>query len=234
MMNSKKMQKYILKNSLKVSPVSNSERNSTRIERFQSLPQSASDSGAGIQFSVISTSTNEYQVDEYDPRRKGLEMAKLANDFHENIKFQKKMVEQELNIKTFHTQKLREATFLPQKRHFARECRTKEENRRRDGWNTGNREGRRTGNRDESITGKKEESKALVTVDGECVDWTTHSEDDDNYAFMANNGTGSDTQVPSCSNECKESYANMKRLYDIQKEQLSDASVWNKAYTQRF
>ncbi|GJZ37788.1 putative ribonuclease H-like domain-containing protein [Tanacetum coccineum] len=116
--------------------------------------------------------------------------------------------------------------------HFARECRTKEENRRRDGWNTGNREGRRTGNRDESITGKKEESKALVTVDGECVDWTTHSEDDDNYAFMANNSSGSDTQVPSCSNECKESYANIKRLYDIQREQLSDASVEIKAYTQ--
>ncbi|GJT73871.1 ribonuclease H-like domain-containing protein [Tanacetum coccineum] len=35
--------------------------------------------------------------------------------------------------------------------HFARECRTKEENRNRDGWNTGNREGRRTGNRDESM-----------------------------------------------------------------------------------
>ncbi|GKA72487.1 ribonuclease H-like domain-containing protein, partial [Tanacetum coccineum] len=66
--------------------------------------------------------------------------------------------------------------------HFARECRTKEENRRRDGWNTGNREGRRTEYRDESITGKKEESRALVTVDGECVDWTTHSEDNDNYA----------------------------------------------------
>ncbi|GKD86740.1 ribonuclease H-like domain-containing protein, partial [Tanacetum coccineum] len=78
--------------------------------------------------------------------------------------------------------------------HFARECRTKEENRRRDGWNTRNREGRRTGNRDESITGKKEESKALVTVDGESVDWTTHSEGDDNYAFMANNSSGSDTQ----------------------------------------
>ncbi|GKC76492.1 hypothetical protein Tco_1127266 [Tanacetum coccineum] len=45
-----------------------------------------------------------------------------------------------------------------------------------------------------SVTGKKEESRALVTVDGECVDWTTHSEDDDNYAFMANNSTGADTQ----------------------------------------
>ncbi|GJR60089.1 ribonuclease H-like domain-containing protein [Tanacetum coccineum] len=108
--------------------------------------------------------------------------------------------------------------------HFARECRTKEDNRRRDGWNPRNKDGSRTG--------KKEESKALVTVDGESVDWTTHSEDDENYAFMASNSSGSDTQVPSCSNECKESYANLKRLYDAQREQLSDASVEIKAYTQ--
>ncbi|GJU69249.1 ribonuclease H-like domain-containing protein [Tanacetum coccineum] len=53
--------------------------------------------------------------------------------------------------------------------HFARECRTKEDNRRRDGWNPGNKDGSRTG--------KKEESKAMVTVDGESVDWTTHSEE---------------------------------------------------------
>ncbi|GKB37626.1 hypothetical protein Tco_0882568 [Tanacetum coccineum] len=83
-----------------------------------------------------------------------------------------------------------------------------------------------------SLTGKKEESKALVTVDGESVDWTTHSEDDENYAFMASNSSGSDTQVTSCSNECKESYANLKILYDAQREQLSDASVEIKAYTQ--
>ncbi|GKA40633.1 ribonuclease H-like domain-containing protein [Tanacetum coccineum] len=81
--------------------------------------------------------------------------------------------------------------------HFARECRTKEDNRRRDGWNSGNKDGNRTG--------KKEESK-------QC--------------------SGSDTQVHSCSNECKESYANLKRLYDAQREQLSDASVEIKAYTQ--
>ncbi|GJW05972.1 ribonuclease H-like domain-containing protein [Tanacetum coccineum] len=98
--------------------------------------------------------------------------------------------------------------------HFARECRTKEDNRRRDGWNSGNKDGSRTG--------KKEESKALVTVDGESVDWTTHSENDEDYAFMASNSSGSDTQVTSCSNECKESYANLKRLYDAQREQLSD------------
>ncbi|GJW81874.1 putative ribonuclease H-like domain-containing protein [Tanacetum coccineum] len=70
--------------------------------------------------------------------------------------------------------------------HFARECRTKEVDRRRDGWNTGNKDGSRTR--------KKEESKALVTIDGESVDWTTHSEDDENYAFMASNSSGSNTQ----------------------------------------
>ncbi|GJV89449.1 ribonuclease H-like domain-containing protein [Tanacetum coccineum] len=108
--------------------------------------------------------------------------------------------------------------------HFARECRTKEDNRRRDGWNSANKDGSRPG--------KKEESKAMVTVDGESVDWTTHSENNEDYAFMASNSSGSDTQVTSCSNECKESYANLKRLYDAQREQLSDASVEIKAYTQ--
>ncbi|GKC24080.1 ribonuclease H-like domain-containing protein [Tanacetum coccineum] len=106
--------------------------------------------------------------------------------------------------------------------HFARECRTKEDNRRRDGWNPGNKDGKRTE--------KREESRAMVTVDGECVDWTAHTEEDENFAFMASNSSGSNTQV--CSNECKESYANLKRLYDAQREQLSDASVEIKAYTQ--
>ncbi|GKB34668.1 ribonuclease H-like domain-containing protein [Tanacetum coccineum] len=69
--------------------------------------------------------------------------------------------------------------------HFARECRTKEDNRRRDGWNPGNKDGKRTE--------RKEESRAMVTVDGECVDWTTHSEDDENFAFMASNSSGSNT-----------------------------------------
>ncbi|GJQ94960.1 ribonuclease H-like domain-containing protein [Tanacetum coccineum] len=98
--------------------------------------------------------------------------------------------------------------------HFARECRTKEDNRRRDGWNSRNKDGYRR---------KEEELSNGGHIDGESVDWTTHSEDDENFAFMASNSSGSDTQV--CSNECKESYANLKRLYDAQREQLSDASV---------
>ncbi|GJW71549.1 ribonuclease H-like domain-containing protein [Tanacetum coccineum] len=75
--------------------------------------------------------------------------------------------------------------------HFARECRTKgnQDNRRRDAWNSGNKDGRRSG--------KQEDSKALVTIDGEGVDWTSHSEEED-YALMACNSSGSDTEVTSC------------------------------------
>ncbi|GKA87130.1 putative ribonuclease H-like domain-containing protein [Tanacetum coccineum] len=110
--------------------------------------------------------------------------------------------------------------------HFAREYRIKgnQDNRRRDAWNSGTKDGSRTG--------KKEDSKALVTIDGEGVDWTKHSEEDEDYALMACNSSESDTEVTSCSNKCKESYANLKKLYDAQREQLSDASIEIKAYSQ--
>ncbi|GKB21107.1 hypothetical protein Tco_0855030 [Tanacetum coccineum] len=65
------------------------------------------------------------------------------------------------------------------------------------------------GNKDGSRTGQKEDSKALVTIDGEGVDWTNHSEDED-YALMACNSSDSDTE----------------------REQLSDASIEIKAYSQ--
>ncbi|GJS89866.1 ribonuclease H-like domain-containing protein [Tanacetum coccineum] len=88
--------------------------------------------------------------------------------------------------------------------HFARECRTKgnQDSRSRDAWNFGNKDGRRSG--------KQEDSKALVTIDGEGVDWTSHSEEEEDYALMACNSSGSDTE----------------------REQLSDASREIKAYTQ--
>ncbi|GJV89417.1 hypothetical protein Tco_1533355 [Tanacetum coccineum] len=46
------------------------------------------------------------------------------------------------------------------------------------------------------------------------------------------NSLGSDTEVTSCSKECVESYAKLKKLYDEQREQLGDASIEIQAYTQ--
>ncbi|GJR78358.1 putative ribonuclease H-like domain-containing protein [Tanacetum coccineum] len=51
-----------------------------------------------------------------------------------------------------------------------------------------------SGNKDGSRTGKKEDSKALVTIDEEGVDWTSHSEEDEDYALMACNSSESDTE----------------------------------------
>ncbi|GJW36001.1 putative ribonuclease H-like domain-containing protein [Tanacetum coccineum] len=114
--------------------------------------------------------------------------------------------------------------------HFARECRSKgnQESRRRDAGNIGYR-AKDNGRRPR----KQEEPKALVTLDGEGVDWTSHAEDEqENFALMAYNNSGSDTEVKSCSKECVESYAKLKKLYDEQREQLGDASIEIQAYTQ--
>ncbi|GJR06992.1 hypothetical protein Tco_0529976 [Tanacetum coccineum] len=115
-------------------------------------------------------------------------------------------------------------------RHFARECRSKgnQENRRRDAGNT-RYKAKDNGRRPR----KQEEPKALVTLDGEGVDWTGHAEDEqENFALMAYSKSGSDTEVTSCSKECVESYAKLKKLYDTQREQLGDASIEIQAYTQ--
>ncbi|GKC82332.1 hypothetical protein Tco_1138049, partial [Tanacetum coccineum] len=81
----------------------------------------------------------------------------------------------------------------------------------------------------------KEEPKALVTIDGDGVDWTGHAEDEqENFALMAYSNSGSNTEVTSCSKECEESYAKLKKLYDEQREQLGDASIEIQAYTQAF
>ncbi|GKD08595.1 hypothetical protein Tco_1188280, partial [Tanacetum coccineum] len=44
------------------------------------------------------------------------------------------------------------------------------------------------------ISGKQEDSKALVTIDGEGVDWTGHSEEEEDYALMDCNSSCSDTE----------------------------------------
>ncbi|GKB38640.1 ribonuclease H-like domain-containing protein, partial [Tanacetum coccineum] len=104
--------------------------------------------------------------------------------------------------------------------YFAREC------RRRDAWNTGNKD-KQNGRR----SGKQEDSKSLVTLDGEGIDWTSHSEvKQENYALMACSSSASDTEVTSCSKECKKSYAKLKKLNDEQREQLGDASIEIQAY----
>ncbi|GJY85790.1 hypothetical protein Tco_0499816 [Tanacetum coccineum] len=114
--------------------------------------------------------------------------------------------------------------------HFTRECISKgnQDNRRRDAGNT-----RYRAKDNWRRPGKQKEPKALVTLDGEGVDWTGHAEDEqENFALMAYSNSGSDTEVKSCLKECEESYAKLKKLYDKQREQLGDACTEIQAYSQ--
>nr|GEV92434.1 ribonuclease H-like domain, reverse transcriptase, RNA-dependent DNA polymerase [Tanacetum cinerariifolium] len=87
---------------------------------------------------------------------------------------------------------------------------------------------------DSTNSTNEDEHKAMVTIDGEGVDWTGHAEvDTENYALVAFNSSNSglDTEVTTCSKVCDESYAKLKKLYDEQREQLGVASIEIQAYT---
>ncbi|GJS94573.1 putative ribonuclease H-like domain-containing protein [Tanacetum coccineum] len=286
---SKKMQKYILKQQFEGFSVSNSEGLHKGYDRFQSLLSQLKIHGAGVstkdanqkflrslpstwsQVSLIMRTKpgvdslsfddlyNNLRVFENDvkgPTASSSSTQNVAfvsentsstNDLDEfdleemDLKWQVAMIS--MRMKKFYKKTGRKLQFDAKEPvgfdktkvecynchktgHFARECRTKgnQDSRRRDAWNSGNKDGRRSG--------KQEDSKALVTIDEEGVDWTSHSEEEEDYALMACNSSGSDKEVNSCSNECKESYAKLKKLYDAQREQLSNASIEIKAYTQ--
>ncbi|GJT98754.1 putative ribonuclease H-like domain-containing protein [Tanacetum coccineum] len=140
-----------------------------------------------------------------------------------DLKWQVAMIS--MRLKKFYKKKTEESFSLMPRNHLSN---GNQDSRRRNAWNTGYKakdSGRRPG--------KQEEPKALVTLDGEGVDWTSHSKDEqENYALMAYNNSGSDTKVTSYSKECKESYAKLKKLYDEQREQLGDANIEIQAYTQ--
>ncbi|GJS91656.1 putative ribonuclease H-like domain-containing protein [Tanacetum coccineum] len=247
---SKKMQKYILKQQFEGFSVSNSEGLHKGYDRvFESDVKGSTASSSSTQnvaFVLENTSsTNDVstayvvQLDHEVGTRDEFNLEEM------DLKWQVAMIS--MRLKKFYKKTGRKLQFDAKEPvgfdkakvecynchktgHFARECRSKgnQDSRRRDAWNTRNKDkdnGRRFG--------KQEEPKALVTLDGEGVDWTSHSEDEqENYALMAYSNSGSDTEVTSCSKECKESYAKLKKLYDEQREQLGDASIEIQAYTQ--
>ncbi|GJS35714.1 putative ribonuclease H-like domain-containing protein [Tanacetum coccineum] len=89
--------------------------------------------------------------------------------------------------------------------HFARECKSK-----------GNQDIRR---RDVGNTGYKAKDNGR------------RQDEQENFALMAYSHSCLNTKVTSCSKECEESYAKLKKLFDEQREQLGDASIEIKAYT---
>ncbi|GJT70865.1 hypothetical protein Tco_1030151 [Tanacetum coccineum] len=76
---------------------------------------------------------------------------------------------------------------------------------------------------------KKAEEEMQGTLD---IEQKTMGGDLENRRNLKLCNSGSDTEVTSCSKECVESYAKLKKLYDEQREQLGDASIEIQAYTQ--
>ncbi|GJW34328.1 ribonuclease H-like domain-containing protein [Tanacetum coccineum] len=253
---SKKMQKYILKQQFEGFSVSNSKGLHKGYDRFQSLLSQLEIHGAlkmqirsslghylflGLNTNDVSTSSGHNSQRECSSSYiDELMYSFFANQSsgpqsdHEDLEQLDEFDLEEIDLKwqePVRFDKTKVECFNCHKTwHFAKECKSKgnQDFRRRDAGNNGYKakdNGRRPG--------KQEEPKALVTLDGDGVDWTSHSEDEqENFSLMAYSNLGSDTKVTSCSKECKESYAKLKKLYDEKREQLGDASIEIQAYDQ--
>ncbi|GJT81375.1 ribonuclease H-like domain-containing protein [Tanacetum coccineum] len=134
------------------------------------------------------------QIDEFDLEKIGLKMERWP-DLYRGIKKFYKKTGRRMHFDAKEPVGFDKPTLkfynCHKKGHFVKECRSKgnQESRRRDAWNSGYK-----AKDNETRPGKQEETKALVTLDGDGVDWTSHSEDEqDNHAFMAYSSSGSDT-----------------------------------------
>ncbi|GJY72892.1 hypothetical protein Tco_0477323 [Tanacetum coccineum] len=201
---SKKMQKYILKQQFEGFSVSNSEGLHKGYDRFQSLLSQLEIHGAGMDSLSFDDLYNNHRVFENDVKGSTASSSSTknvafvsdntssTNDVSTASSVFNSTGHNSQNEQTSSYSLLVNQSSCPQLDHEDLEqlddfdleemdlkC------RRRDAWNSRNKDGSRTG--------KKEDLKALVTIDEEGVDWTSHSEEDEDYALMACNSSGSDT-----------------------------------------
>nr|GEU72008.1 hypothetical protein [Tanacetum cinerariifolium] len=193
---SKKMQKYLLKQQFEGFSVSTSKDANQKFLR--SLPSSCS------QVALIMRT------------KPGLDTLSFDNLYN--------------NLRVFERDVKGSSSYTDEDIH-SRDCRAKgnQDSKRKDVWYNGNKardNGRRPAYHDDS--------KALVTIDGDDIDWSRNVEEDaQNYDMMAysSSNSGSNNQVKSCSKTCEESYARLKKLYEEQRDKLGDASVEITSYT---
>ncbi|GJV23063.1 ribonuclease H-like domain-containing protein [Tanacetum coccineum] len=234
---SKKMQKYILKQQFEGFSVSNSEGLHKGYDRFQSLLSQLEIHGAGVSTedanqkflrSLPSAWSQVSLIMRTKPRVDSLSFDDLYNNLRvfendvkgstasssstQNVAFVSENTSSTNDVSTAYgvsnssghnsqyeqtssysllemTWKWQVPSISMRMKNVLQKDRTKgnQDSKRRDAWNSRNKDGR--------STGKQEDSKALVTIDEEGVDWTSHSEEEEDYALMACNSLGSDTEM---------------------------------------
>ncbi|GJW10120.1 putative ribonuclease H-like domain-containing protein [Tanacetum coccineum] len=234
---SKKMQKYILKQQFEGFSVSNSEGLHKGYDRSQSLLSQLEIHGAGVStedanqkflMSLPSAWSQVFIIMRTKPRVDSLSFDDLYNnhrvfdcpqldneDLEQLDEFDLEEIDLNWQVAMI---SMRMKKFYKKTGYFAREC------GRRDAWNTGNKD-KQNGRR----SGKQEDSKSLVTLDGEGIDWTSHSEvKQKNYAlWMACQQFTSDTEGNVGSQrKCNHSIGNeMVRLARLSNQKVNTAEV---------
>ncbi|GJT51961.1 ribonuclease H-like domain-containing protein [Tanacetum coccineum] len=162
---SKKIQKYILKQQFKGFSVSNSEGLHKGYDRFQSLLSQLEIHGAGV-----STEDANQKVFESN-----VKVSIASSSSTQNVAFVSKNTSSTNDVSTAYGvststggHDFHENEEVLQKDRFN----GNQDNRRIDAWNTGNKD-KENGRR----SSKQEEPKALVTLDGDGVDWTNDKTD---------------------------------------------------------
>ncbi|GJY79299.1 ribonuclease H-like domain-containing protein [Tanacetum coccineum] len=180
---SKKMQKYILKQQFEGFSVSNSEGLHKGYDRFQSLLSQLEIHGAGV-------STEDVKSRKFLRIYKPLPCPNGPHLDHEDLEQLDEFDLEEMDLKwqvamiSMRLKKFYKKT--GRKLHFDAKEPVRFDKIKFECYNY-----HKTGR-----PGKQEEPKALVTLDGEGVDWTDHAEDEqENFALMAYSNSGSDTEV---------------------------------------
>ncbi|GJR22825.1 hypothetical protein Tco_0971352 [Tanacetum coccineum] len=166
---SKKMQKYILKKQFEGFSVSNSEGLHKAYDRFQSLLSQLEIHGAGVSSEDANKKFHRSLPSAWSQvsliMRTKLGVESLSfDDLYNNLR----VFENDVKGSTASSSSTQNVAFISE--------------------NTS------STNNDGIRSGKQEDSKALVTIDGEGVDWTSHSEEEEDYALMTCNSSGSDTK----------------------------------------
>nr|GEY94107.1 ribonuclease H-like domain-containing protein [Tanacetum cinerariifolium] len=241
---SKKMQKYLLKQQFEGFSTSSSEGLHKGYDMFQTLLSQLEIHGA----SISHEDANQKFLRVFERDVKGTTASSSSNS--QNMAFVSADNTCSTNdVSTTYSvsfpsvsksQKERSASYTYEVIHFFfanqssgydfhKDQEVSQEDRRRDGGYNGNKA------RDNSRRlASQDDSKALVTIDGEVVDWSRHvKEDTQNFAMMAysSSNSGFDNEVQTCSIACADSYARLKKLYDEKRDKLGDASVEITAYT---